>query len=410
MKEQDTKEQDTSDFSFMDDLEEKILSQIDPEELSKTKIEEDRKKSEELRRKSVEDKKKKLAEAQRRRAVSKARKARISRRKRKLLSFFLIVLLLAMFSGIGAFLYMLRGGSFSEFVQPYATAREYPGRVEEKEILRLEPFGEKLCIVEGDVALDGIELPEYEEGLLMDISSRTTLYAQDALARVYPASITKLVTAILALEHGGLDQTVTITDADLDLEWGSQVCGFMPGDKLTMNQLLHCLLVYSGNDAANAIASHVGGSIPAFVDMMNEYARSLGCTGTHFVNPHGLQDENHYTTPYDIYLLLKEAAKYPSFTEISQMPSYTVEYNRADGTRIITYLEATDHYLTGEATLPRNVTVLGGKTGTTNEAGNCLALLSQNAYGKPFVSIILGAWEKGELYEQMNLLLQHIND
>ena len=402
--------EDGADFSFMDGLEDKILSQIDPEELSKVKQEEERKKREEKKEKMEEARRRKAAETERKRKKMRARQRKKARIRRKILSGALIVLLLAMVSGVGTFIFMLRGGSFSEFIQPYSTAREYPGRVEEKEILRLEPFAEKLCIVEGDVPLEGIELPDYQEGLLMDISSRKTVFAQDALNRVYPASITKLVTAILALEHGGLDETVTITEEDLDLEWGSQVCGFMVGDKLTMNQLLHCLLVYSGNDAANAIATHVGGSIPAFVDMMNEYAKSLGCTGTHFVNPHGLQDENHYTTPYDIYLLLKEAAKYPSFTEISQMPSYTVEYNRADGTRIITYLEATDHYLTGEATLPRNVTVLGGKTGTTNEAGNCLALLSQNAFGKPFVSIILGAWEKEELYEQMNQLLQHIND
>ncbi len=176
-----------------------------------------------------------------------------------------------------------------------------------------------------------------------------------------------------------------------------------------MNQLLHCLLVYSGNDAAMAIAHHVGGTIDHFVEMMNAYAQDLGCTGTHFVNPSGLHDENHYTTPYDIYLMLKEAAKLPEFTEISQMGVYVVEYEHSDGTYVRTMLEATDHYLTGEATLPRNISVLGGKTGTTNEAGNCLALLTQNAYGQPFISIVLGALTKDELYEQMNQLLDVIS-
>ena len=174
--------------------------------------------------------------------------------------------------------------------------------------------------------------------------------------------------------------------------------------------MLHCLLVFSGNDAANAIAEHVGGTIPAFVDMMNEYAAKLGCTGTHFVNAHGLQNEDHYTTPYDIYLILKEAAKFPAFTEISQMPSYTLEYKKADGTVGVIYMEATDHYLTGEANLPRNVSVLGGKTGITDEAGNCLALLTTNAYGQPFVSIVMGAYTKPELYDQMNTLLVTTNN
>ena len=176
-----------------------------------------------------------------------------------------------------------------------------------------------------------------------------------------------------------------------------------------MDQLLHCLLVYSGNDAAAAIAEHVGGSTDGFVEMMNSYARELGCTGTHFTNPHGLQDENHYTTPYDIYLMLKEALNYPEFTQITQSGSYTVEYTHADGSSASTTLLATDHYLTGEATPPKNVTILGGKTGTTDNAGNCLALLSQNAYGKPYISIVMGASTKDELYEQMSTLLQNIN-
>lgn len=126
-------------------------------------------------------------------------------------------------------------------------------------------------------------------------------------------------------------------------------------------------------------------------------------------NPHGLQDENHYTTPYDIYLMLKEALNYPEFTDITQMSSYTVTYKHSDGSDASTTLTATDHYLTGEATTPKDVTILGGKTGTTDKAGNCLALLSQNAYGKPFISIVMGASSKDVLYQEMTSLLQNIN-
>ena len=143
--------------------------------------------------------------------------------------------------------------------------------------------------------------------------------------------------------------------------------------------------------------------------MMNDYAAKLGCTGTHFSNPHGLQDENHYTTPYDIYLMLNEAFTYPEFTEITELPSYTVTYTGSDGTEKSTTLTATDHYLTGEAATPKDVTILGGKTGTTDKAGNCLALLSQNAYGKPFISIVMGASSKDVLYQEMTSLLQNIN-
>lgn len=218
-----------------------------------------------------------------------------------------------------------------------------------------------------------------QSGVLLNLSDKKVLYAKGAYNKVYPASITKIMTAMLALKYGNMDDTVTISQENVTLESGSQVAGFQAGDQVTMDQLLHCLLVYSANDAASAIAEHIGGSTDKFVEMMNSFAAELGCTGTHFTNPHGLQDENHYTTPYDIYLMLKEALNYPEFTDITQMASYTVSYKHSDGSDASATLPATDHYLTGEAATPKDVTILGGKTGTTDKAGNCLALLSQNA-------------------------------
>ena len=249
----------------------------------------------------------------------------------------------------------------------------------------------------------------YQSGLLFSLNNHKVLYAKGIYDKVYPASITKIMTAMLALKSGKLDDNVTISQENVTLEEGSQVCGFSAGDQVTLDQLLHCLLVYSGNDAASAIAEYVGASTENFVQMMNSYAAALGCTGTHFTNPHGLQDENHYTTPYDIYLMLNEAMKYKEFTEITQLSSYTVNYTGADGSALSTTLQATDHYLTGEATPPKDVTILGGKTGTTDSAGNCLAILTQNAYGKTFVSIVMGASSKDLLYQEMNSLLQNIN-
>ena len=141
--------------------------------------------------------------------------------------------------------------------------------------------------------------------MLLNLSDKKVLYAKGAYNKVYPASITKIMTAMLALKYGNMDDTVTISQENVTLESGSQVAGFQAGDQVTMDQLLHCLLVYYANDAASAIAEHIGGSTDKFVEMMNSFAAELGCTGTHFTNPHGLQDENHYTTPYDIYLMLK---------------------------------------------------------------------------------------------------------
>lgn len=339
------------------------------------------------------------------------RKRRRQRRKRIITTFFLLLFLVLTAGGAVFMIYTLKGGAFSSIARQYSAEDIFESTLTTQRNLKAETFAENLCIVDGDVlTLDSVSLEEGQEALLFNLDDQKVLYSRSAYDKVYPASITKIMTAMLALKYGNMDETVTITAENLNLEEGSQVCGFQEGDRVTVDQLLHCLLVYSGNDAAAALAEYIAGSTSAFVDMMNSYAANLGCTGTHFTNPHGLQDENHYTTPYDIYLMLNEALKYPEFTEITQLSSYTVTYTRADGSQMSTMLDATDHYLTGEATAPKDVTVLGGKTGTTSDAGNCLALLSQNAFGKPYVSIVMGASTKDLLYVQMNSLLQYINE
>lgn len=331
-------------------------------------------------------------------------------RRKKIRNTVLLLLLLVVLCGAGGFgVYMLKGGNFSTPVNSFNAFSEFDNTLVSKEAQRAEGFAQNLCVVTKDVPLDSVSLDDNQSGVLLNLSDKKVLYAKGAYNKVYPASITKIMTAMLALKYGNMDDTVTISQENVTLESGSQVAGFMEGDQVTMDQLLHCLLVYSANDAASAIAEHVGGSTDKFVEMMNSFAAELGCTGTHFTNPHGLQDENHYTTPYDIYLMLKEALNYPEFTDITQMASYTVSYKHSDGSDASATLPATDHYLTGEAATPKDVTILGGKTGTTDKAGNCLALLSQNAYGKPFISIVMGASSKDVLYQEMTSLLQNIN-
>lgn len=342
-------------------------------------------------------------------AAHRAARLRRMRRKRIISTVFLVVLMIALGTGAFFLLYTLKGGTFSNPLQPYDSSREFANTLVSREDQKADGFAAGLCVTKNNVNQDSIALDPGQTGILFNLDSKKVLYAKGAFQRVYPASITKIMTGMLALRNGNLDETVTITQENVTLEEGSQVCGLRAGDRVTVKQLLYGLLVYSGNDAAAAIADYVGGSTSDFVEMMNSYAAQLGCTGTHFTNPHGLQDENHYTTPYDIYLMLNEALKYPAFTEITQLPSYTMNYKDAEGNSASVTLEATDHYLTGEAVPPKDVTVLGGKTGTTSAAGNCLALLSQNAYGKPFVSIVTGASTKDVLYQEMNTLLQRIN-
>ena len=272
-----------------------------------------------------------------------------------------------------------------------------------------EPLASDLCVGETSVPLNDISFSSQVKAGLFDLDHKKVLFAQNMYDKVYPASITKIMTALLAMEYNQPETQVTIKEEDLALEDGSQMSGLAVGDTVTMDQLFHILLIYSANDAAMAIARQVGGSVDHFVQMMNEKAASLSMTGTHFANPHGLHDENHYTTAYDVYLMLNAAYQHMEFQETISNSSYTLNMTHADGTTGTIYLNSTDKYLTGEKNAPENVTILGGKTGTTDEAGSCLSLVSQNAYGELFISVILHASTKAELYDNMNTLLSNIN-
>lgn len=272
-----------------------------------------------------------------------------------------------------------------------------------------DAFTSGLCVGENSTTSSDITLQGNESGALFSLDDQKVLFSHDMYKKIYPASITKIMTAIVALKNGNMDDTVTINWQDVELESGSQVAGLAIGDQVTMSALLNGMLVHSSNDCAQAIARHVGGTMDNFVAMMNEELTELGCTGSHFTNPTGLHDSNHYTTVYDIYLMLNEALKYDTFVSIMQTNVYAMNITSASGESRTIQLDSTDHYLTGEETAPQNVTVLGGKTGTTSEAGSCLALVSQNAYGQYYISIIVGAETKAVLYEDMSNLLASIN-
>ncbi len=214
-----------------------------------------------------------------------------------------------------------------------------------------KPFAAELCVAYDNVGAEGISMPGNEKSCLLDVDDKTVIYAQDMHEKAYPASITKIMTAILAVKYGNMDDAVTVSQNAVTLEEGSQVCGFQAGDIVTMDELFHGLLVYSGNDAAMAIAEHVGGSVDHFVEMMNEEARKIGATNTNFVNPSGLHDDNHYTTAYDVYLMLNEALNYDYFVDTMQLSVYNLSFTRGSET-VQVHLDSTDHYLTGETSPP----------------------------------------------------------
>lgn len=274
---------------------------------------------------------------------------------------------------------------------------------------KVTPFADDLCVVTGDVTRnEELDMSQVESAVLFDLNNREVLYAKNAHERMNPASLTKIMTALVALEHGSSEQLLTATDAVKITEPGAQLCGIKSGDTMTLDQALHIMLLYSANDAAMLIAENIGGSEEGFVEMMNEEAARLGATNTHFANPHGLTNEEHYTTAYDLYLIFNEAIQYESINEIIHMSTYQTTYYDKNGKAKELNMKNSNSFLNGNVKPPENVTVIGGKTGTTSAAGSCLMLLSKDINGAPYISIILKAQSRDALYSEMSDLLKEI--
>ncbi len=205
-----------------------------------------------------------------------------------------------------------------------------------------------------------------EHAIVVNPETDTIVYEKDAHGRAYPASMTKMMTALIAITEGDLDKTVEVTsEAFYRLAEMGSGANFKAGEKYKMRDLLYYLLVSSGNDAANVIALDIAGSLDAFVTKMNAKAAELGMNDTHFANAHGLHDENHYTTAYDMYLLAKECKKLDLFNEITQTDRIVIEGKTLLNTNnLISKYKTPDYYYQYAN---------GIKTGFTTPAGHCLA-------------------------------------
>ncbi len=202
--------------------------------------------------------------------------------------------------------------------------------------------------------------------------------------KMYPASLTKIVTAIVTLNNvSNLQEQVTVSEAAFNilLGTGAQVAGLEIGDTLTVEQLLYLTMVHSACDASEVLAEYVGGTRDNFVKMMNDYASSLGCTGTHVVYPDGLHDDNHYTTASDLAKITLDALKNSTFTKIA----YTVEYEYNGMNYYNTNLMLRSGYLSYYYEYAKGI-----KTGSTSEAGYCV-ITTASKDGYNYLAIVLGA-------------------
>lgn len=244
--------------------------------------------------------------------------------------------------------------------------------------------------------------PQGRAALLLDAASGQILYQQNSHDRNYPASTTKLLTALVAVEHGKLDQKITVSEQAIDKAPDSSSCYLEKGEQQPLESLLYGLLLSSGNDCADAIAEGVSGGKPElFVAWMNETAKRAGATNSHFVNPSGLHHPDHYTTALDLALISRAAIANPVVRKISG----TREYNwkgksfEPDGVTVKNgpYYNHNQMLFTYDGTI-------AGKTGFTEEAGLTLVNVAERN-GQTLVGIVMGETFKSIQYQDMEALL-----
>jgi len=274
---------------------------------------------------------------------------------------------------------------------------------------RVSGFSEQIAVTDSDVSgKTGFQPEENSSAGLFDVNNKEVLYAKDIFEEKNPASLTKVLTAICALKYGNEEDMIICSDNVDKLESGASVCGLKPGDQLTLGQAIRFMLLPSANDAAIAIAEHISGSVDKFAELMNEEAALLGATNSHFVNPHGLTADDHYSTAYDMYLITNAAIKYDVFNTVINLDSYSGNVTDRSGALRTIEVKSSNKFIDGTYSAPEGITVVGGKTGTTSAAGSCLVLVSKNYSGNTYISVILKASERSVLYNDMIKLLEEI--
>ncbi|KSU63253.1 hypothetical protein AS034_03090 [[Bacillus] enclensis] len=236
-----------------------------------------------------------------------------------------------------------------------------------------------------------------KSAVLIDSETGSILYSKDAHKKMNPASITKIATAIYAIENSSLDETVTVSEIAAGTE-GSTVY-LLPGEKISMHQLLQGLMVNSGNDAAVAIAEHTVGSVEEFTEKLNQFLKDeVGVKDTHFVNPHGLYDKDHYTTAYDMAKITSYATKNDAFRALFDIES--LEWS-SEGWNTTLY----NHHkmVKGEMPYPE---VIGGKNGFVPEANHTLVTSAEND-GVSVVAVTMDAQSKRAIYADTRALLDY---
>lgn len=264
------------------------------------------------------------------------------------------------------------------------------------------------------MALDDPQ-PNCSAAILVDGDHGEVLYEQNGYERIYPASITKIMTSLVVLEaidagELSLDDQITASQQAVTLPEGSSNANppIQAGEILTVEQLLYCDLLPSANEACNILAEAVAGSTEAFVERMNAKAQELGMENTHFTNPHGLHDPDHYTTAYEIYVMAQAAMEHELFRTIVSTPTYTIPATNMNEERV---LHSTNGLISNWYVIGNTYSkAIGIKTGSTGEAGRCVAAAAVDEEGRTFYCVILGSevadTEQGNRFAEASRLLE----
>ena len=233
-----------------------------------------------------------------------------------------------------------------------------------------------------------------EAVLLMEASTGKVIYENNGYEKKYPASTTKIMTAILAIEHCNLNETATASEFAINsVPSGYSTANIQIGETLSVKDLLYALMLQSANESAVILAEHVSGSQEAFANLMNKKAKEIGCKNTHFVNPNGIHDENHYTTAYDLALIAQYAMKNQTFRDIVKTTSFTLPATTSYPSESRTYANTNNLIIYDARNRPDNYYykyATGIKTGYTSAAKNCL-VASAEKNGIEYISVVLGA-------------------
>lgn len=247
------------------------------------------------------------------------------------------------------------------------------------------------------------EPPEIESAaaIVMEASTGSILYNKAAYDAYYPASTTKLMTSLLAIEQCPLSDIITCSrDSVESIGWDSSRIGLIEGESIDMENALYAILLASANEVSYAVAEHIGGTVENFVSLMNERAKDLGCVNTNFVNPHGLDNEQHYSCPYDLALIAKKAMEYTTFRRVSGSYNHKIPETNKNEARWI----SNTHPL-----IKKNVVydgVFAGKTGSTSKAGNCLVTCAERN-GMTLICVIMKAPNSATVQAETTKLLDY---